>query len=487
MYRSRLSGGLDGDALRYVSSVSGDEEIAHYDILGSKAHVVMLCKCKIITEAEAGRILSALDSVAVSGGAHGTSEDIHEYVEAEVIRIAGMEAGGKMHTARSRNDQVVLDMRMKIRDDINTLCGRIADTASALVSLAERHKRSVMPLYTHLQQAQAGTLSHYLLAQADALLRDAERLDSAYARVNRNPLGAGPVGGTSIAIDRDLTTGLLGFDGMVENSIDATSSRDFAAEYLAALSILMTGLSRMSEDLVVWSTSEFSFIEMDDRFASPSSVMPQKKNPDVLEITRSRASAVMGDLVTVLSTIKGLATGYGRDLQQIKPRVWESTAAAMQAVALVGQVASSMTVNTDAMERAASEGHLIALDIAEKMVMGGVPFRSAHRTAGLLVQKAVESKKEVAGLTGAEVRQAVSGTGADPDEILGMARSATIPASLEGRVSRGSSGFAEQERMILDRRRRAAECREAAGLREARIKAAIGGLESAAAELAGRA
>ncbi len=466
--------------------MSEDEAIALYDILGSQAHVVMLCEGGIISGDEAAGILAALEGLKGAGTDGDTgAEDIHEYIEAAVIKKAGMQSGGKMHTARSRNDQVALDMRMKIRDDINTLCACLADTVDSLLSLAERHQRSIMPLYTHLQQAQAGTLSHYLLAQVDVLLRDMDRLHSVYGRINKSPLGAGPVGGTSIRIDRRRTAELLGFDGLVENSIDATSSRDFAAEYVAALAVLMTGLSRLSEDLVIWSSSEFSFIELSDESASPSSIMPQKKNPDMLELTRAKASEVIGNLVTVLASTKGLATGYGRDLQQIKSRVWSSSDAATHAVILVGSALTGMTVNEESMQRAAREGHLVALDVAEKMVLQGMPFRLAHRVTGLLVQKAVALKKDLSGLSLLEIREAVDGTGADPQAILQIAASTTVSSSLEDRISEGSSGFAEQKRMIQDRLGRVKACREEVRRRSDRVAGALADLSSAVSQLVG--
>ena len=287
-----------------------------------------------------------------------------------------------MHTARSRNDQVALDIRMKMRDDISVLCNCLLDAIEALVSLAERHQKTVMPLYTHLQQAQAGTFSHYLLAHVDALFRDYERLSGAFQRVNQSPLGAGPVGGTSLQIDRDMTAKLLGFYGLVENSIDATSTRDFAAEYVSSAAILMTNLSKLAEDFIIWSSTEFSFIELSDEFTSPSSVMPQKKNPDILELTRGKTAQVIGDLVGVLATVKGLATGYGRDLQEIKPPIWATSKTAISALIVVKSMMLTLSVNEKAMKKAAENGYLIALDVAEKLVLQGTPFRTAHKIAG---------------------------------------------------------------------------------------------------------
>lgn len=452
MYRARLSGDLTGATLGYVSSMSDDAGLALYDILGSEAHVVMLHEQDIIPREDTAAILAALEALKGADMDAGTeAEDIHEYIEGEVIKRAGMERGGRMHAGRSRNDQVSLDMRMRIRDDINALCGHLAETVGIMLTVAGRHKSSVMPLYTHLQQAQVGTLSHYLLAQADMLFRDMDRLGTVYGRVNKSPLGAGPVGGTGIPVKRERTAELLGFDGLVENSIDATSSRDFVAEYVAALAILMTNLSRLSEDMVIWSSTEFAFIELPDELASPSSVMPQKKNPDILELTRAKAAEVIGNLTAVLTSVKGLATGYGRDLQQLKPIVWRTSETALHAAILVGAAVGGMTVNEENMVNAAKKGHLVALDIAEKLVLYKMPFRQAHRVVGLLVQSAVKRGKDLSDLTEQEIEQVLTGTGADPNMVFQITEWANISTSLKDRVSKGSPRLEEQERMIGDR------------------------------------
>lgn len=436
----------------YVSSVEDDSEIALYDILGSQAHVLMLYERKLLTKAETKKILSALDSLkGEKFDSSSGAEDIHELVESLVIKKAGMASGGKMHTARSRNDQVALDMRMKIRDDICVLCNCLLDTIEALVSLAQNHKKTVMPLYTHLQQAQAGLFSHYLLAQADALFRDLERLHSSFGRVNENPLGAGPVGGTSISIDRHITTSLLGFDGIVENSVDATSTRDFVAEYVSVVAILMTNLSKIAEDFVIWSTAEFSFIELADEFTSPSSVMPQKKNPDILELTRGKTAEVIGGLTAVLATIKGLASGYGRDLQQIKSTVWSTSKISISALLILKSILLTLRVNEKQMKKSTESGYLMALDVAETLVQEGIPFRTTHKIAGGLVQLAHSKKKRLNKLTTSEVSTVVGDSGVDSDLVLRIIQSTTVASSLKSRKSFGSSGYEEQDRMIDSR------------------------------------
>ncbi len=452
MYRSRLDTDLSDITLDYVSSINDDSEIAFYDILGSQAHTLMLFQNNIIKKNDLKKILIALESLKKEKfDSSSGAEDIHELIESLVIKKAGMESGGKMHTARSRNDQVVLDIRMKIRDDINILCNCILDTVESLVSVAKNHQKTIMHLYTHLQQAQAGLFSHYLLAHADALLRDFQRLYDTFQRVNQSPLGAGPIGGTSIPIDRHSTAKMLGFDDVVENSIDATSTRDFVAEYVAMISILMTNLSKISEDFVIWSTSEFSFIELADEFTSPSSVMPQKKNPDILELTRGKTAEVIGNLTAILSTIKGLSSGYGRDLQQIKSSIWSSSKISISALLILKSILLTLKVNEKQMKKVTESSNLIALDIAEKLVQEGIPFRVTHKISGILVQLAHQSKKSISKLSSSDIKKSVIGTDVNPKSVSQIISTTSVVTSLKTRKSYGSSGYDEQKRMISDR------------------------------------
>ncbi len=474
MYRSRLGNDLGDITLDYVSSINDDSEIIIFDVLGSQAHVLMLQEKKIITKNDAKKILNALESLKKEKfNSSSNAEDIHELIESLVIKKAGMASGGKMHTARSRNDQVTLDIRMKIRNDINILCNCLLDTIEALVSLAKNHQKTIIPLYTHLQQAQVGLFSHYLLAHADALFRDFTRLYDTYIRVNESPLGAGPVGGTSIPIDRHSTAKMLGFSGIVENSIDATSTRDFVAEYVAMIAILMTNLSKIAEDFVLWSTSEFSFIELSDEFTSPSSVMPQKKNPDILELTRGKTAEIIGNLTAILSTIKGLSTGYGRDLQQIKSSIWSTSKTSISALVILKSILLTLTVNEKQMKKATDSSYLIALDIAEKLVLREIPFRTTHKITGSLVQQAHNSKKSLNKLTTKEIKKSVEGTKVDPKIVSEIIKSTTIASSLKDRISFGSSGYAEQKRMIQDRIKKINDYRTKTTKRENEISNAL--------------
>ena len=455
MYRSRLGKKLDEITLSYVSSISDDLDIAFYDIIGSEAHVIMLYENKLLTKKELKNILSALESL--KGGnisqPEFEPEDIHELIESLVIKKAGLEDGGKMHTARSRNDQVALDIRMKVRDDINILSQCLLETVNTLLNTAKKHSKTIMPLYTHLQQAQVGLFSHYLIAYADSLLRDLDRFMSLYQRVDQSPLGAGPVGGTSLPINRNTTAKILGFSSLIENSIDATSTRDFVSEYVSASAIMMTNLSRLAEDFIIWSSSEFSFIELSDDFSSPSSVMPQKKNPDILELTRGKTSQVIGYLTSILSTTKGLSSGYSRDLQQIKSSIWSTSKISITALIIIKSMLSELTVNEDKMRKAAEDGYLIALDLAEKLVQQKIPFRTAHNIVGNLVQIAHVSKKHISDLDINDIN-AISQKTIKPKKLLQIIQGTTISSSLKNRRSKGSSGISEQTRMISQRTKR---------------------------------
>lgn len=487
MYRTRLGGKLDDVVSTYVSSINDDAAIVRYDILGSIAHVIMLNESRLVSRKEASAILCALLAIKPKSLlASKSAEDIHELVESKVISRTG-DAGRRMHTARSRNDQVSLDIRMKLRDDINEISNLSADLIDALLKVASKHTKTVMPLYTHLQHAQYGTLSHYLIAHADSLLRDIERLGSAYGRINHSPLGASAIGGTSLRIDRRRTAKLLGFEKIVENSIDATSGRDHVAEYVAAIAIMMTSLSRIAEDLVIWSTSEFSFIELGDAISSPSSVMPQKKNPDVLELTRGKASETIGNLVSVLATSKGLATGYGRDLQHAKIPAWNASQSAAGALAVMRAVILGIKVNKEQMAQAATSGFLDALEVVEILVAdNGVPFRDAHSIVARLVRIAHNAKKRLDELDDGELRSAQSGSHIPKDALRSAIAKSGPQKSLQRRRSTGSAGFAEQSKMLRSRSSALKTVRQTISRKEKIISSSYRTLEQKARAIASK-
>ena len=478
MYRSRLGKDLDDITLSYVSSIKDDSDIAFYDIIGSEAHVIMLYENKLLSKIETKKILTALEEL--KGGNISQPdfepEDIHELIESLVIKKTGIENGGKMHTARSRNDQVALDIRLKIRDDINILLQCLIETISTLLKTAQENTKTIMPLYTHLQQAQVGVFSHYLLSYADSLLRDLDRFMSLYGRVNQSPLGAGPVGGTSLPIDRDSTAKLLGFSSLVENSIDATSTRDFVAEYVANSAIMMTNLSRLSEDFIIWSSAEFSFIELSDDFTSPSSVMPQKKNPDILELTRGKTSQVIGYLTSILTTTKGLPSGYGRDLQQIKSSIWSTSKTSITALIIIKSMLSDLIVNQEKMQKATEEGFLVALDLAENLVLEKIPFRAAHNIVGNLVQLAHNSKKLLSDLELSEI-ESLRIKDIKSTKLFELIQKTTVSSSLKQRKSKGSAGTSEQTRMIGQRTRKLVTLKKSVKTQNDNVKKSLTFLE----------
>ena len=478
MYRSRLGKDLDDITLSYVSSIKDDTDIAFYDIIGSEAHVIMLYENKLLSKIEVKKILTALEEL--KGGNISQPdfepEDIHELIESLVIKKTGIENGGKMHTARSRNDQVALDIRLKIRDDINILLQCLIETISTLLKKAQENTKTIMPLYTHLQQAQVGVFSHYLLSYADSLFRDLDRFMSLYTRVNQSPLGAGPVGGTSLPIDRDSTAKMLGFTSLVENSIDATSTRDFVAEYVANSAIMMTNLSRLSEDFIIWSSAEFSFIELSDDFTSPSSVMPQKKNPDILELTRGKTSQVIGYLTSILTTTKGLPSGYSRDLQQIKSSIWSTSKTSITALIIIKSMLSDLTVNQEKMQKATEEGFLVALDLAENLVLEKIPFRAAHNIVGNLVQLAHNSKKLLSDLELSEI-ESLRIKDIKSTKLFELIQKTTVSSSLKQRKSKGSAGTSEQTRMIGQRTRKLVTLKKSVKTQNDNVKKSLTFLE----------
>ena len=453
MYRSRFNVDPNKFTLNYTSSTLDDSQIIFYDIIGSQVHVLMLYRKHIITKNEATKILDALEDLKrLKIKKNSKHDDIHELIESLVINKTGLICGGKMHTGRSRNDQISLDLRLKLRDDVNKLCMYLIDLIEVLIVLANKNKRTIMPLYTHLQHAQIGLFSHYLLSYIDSLFRDFDRLYESYDRINECPLGAGPIGGTSINIDRKFVAKKLKFRRILDNSIDAISTRDFIAEYISIISILMINISRLSEDFIIWSTSEFSFVEFEDEFAATSSIMPQKKNYDVLEITRGKTSQVIGNTVSILTILKSLPSGYNRDLQEIKRPLWSSSEISMQTIFIIKNILKSLTVKKSHMENAISEGYLTSLDIAEELVKKKITFRIAHKIVGKLVQTAYALNKPLLKLTIKEITNSIMEyKDLDPKLLIEIINSITPNSSLRNRTSYGSSGFNAQSRMINDR------------------------------------
>jgi len=459
VYRSRLKRPPSKEASRFLSSIGDDYRIFEEDIDGTEAHNIMLFEQGILSKEDLTKILSSLEKLRREYRSGKVKmdysyEDVHEYIESYVTRDVGVEVGGKLHTGRSRNDQVVLDIRMRLRTEILEIAEAVIDLISALLERAREFKGKIMPLYTHTQHAQIGTLSHYLLSYVDVFLRDLNRLDSCYERVNLSPLGAGPIGGTSIPVDRWRTASLLGFKGIIENSIDAVSSRDVEIEVLSVLANLMTSISRIAEDLVLWSSSEFRFIEVADEYSSTSSIMPQKKNPCTLELLRGRTGRVYGALAGVLSICKGLVTGYNRDLQEVKHHLWVGLESVKDSVEILAGAIKTLSINEDRMRAEAELGYTLAVDLAERLVEEvGLPFREAHRLVGKIVSELISRNLKLSDLKPElieEVSLNVLGKRVKiPDRLLSEVLNPE--ASLYNRKSVGSPNPVETDRMLRDR------------------------------------
>jgi argininosuccinate lyase len=371
--RDRFSG---GPARGFLSSLAADERIFAADLAVDRAHVVMLEAQGLVDEEDAGAILAALDDVEAAGhDALPDGEDVHEAIESAVIERVG-DAGGRMHTARSRNDEVATCIRYRFREDLLAAAEATLLLREALAEVAAGHAETVMPGYTHLQPAQPTTVAHHLLSYEGALRRDTERLLAAYDRTNRSPLGAAAFAGTTFDVDRERTAELLGFDTILENAMDAVTARDFLVEGVAALAALATTLSGLAEDLVTY--SHRGFVELDDAYASTSSIMPQKKNPDTMELARASAGDAAGALQGLLTTLHGLPRAYNRDLQRASPHAWEAVDAATEAIEVAAGAVATAAWDEDALAAAAGEGFSTATGVADLLARSGVPFRTAH-------------------------------------------------------------------------------------------------------------
>ena len=460
MYRSRPKGNLDKDMLNFLSSLNDDQQILHYDILGSEAHVIMLHDIGILTLHETKKILVALEQIRHKPAmlATGDVEDIHESIESLIIQQTGVDIGGKIQIGRSRNDQVILDIRMKVRDDINEICEKIITLITSLLKKADENIDTIMPMYTHLRQAQIGTFSHFALSYADSLFRDMDRLYITYVRINQSPLGAGAIGGSRIKLNRQKTARLLGFKGIVRNSIDATSSRDTIIEYTMELTIIMLTLSRMTEDFIIWSTDEFGYLDISDEFSSSSSAMPHKKNPDPLELLRAKAGTVSGNLLTMITIIKAIPSGYSRDLQEIKTSLWQASATTTQALKIMNYVVKSLIINKERMQHASSSSYAISFDLAELLaIKNGISFRTAHKVMGLLVQKAIGNNRQpLRMLREEDIREVLESLGSklSAEEVLKDIKEAAPQKSISSRQSLGSPNPMQEQNMVKLSRRR---------------------------------
>jgi len=391
---------------RFNASIAFDRRLYAQDIEGSNAHCRMLAKQGIITKAEASKILRGLAEIRKvldKGGFDDTCEDIHTLVEQALVDRVGP-VGEKLHTGRSRNDQVALDVRLYARDAIGRVDGFIRDMQRALVVLAERNSGVIMPGYTHLQRAQPVLLSHHLLAYYEMLKRDRQRFAETLKRVNVLPLGSAALAGSTFDLDREMVARELGFDAISENSMDAVSDRDFVLEFLFASSVVMMHLSRLSEELVIWATREFDFVFVPDAFCTGSSIMPQKKNPDLMELVRAKTGRVYGHLTALLTTMKGLPLAYNKDMQEDKEPLFDAVDTVEQSLNVMTRLLREISFNKERMKEAVDQGYLVATDLADYLVRKGVTFRQAHEVVGKMVLYALDRKKELGQFTLKEMK-----------------------------------------------------------------------------------
>ncbi len=403
MWDARFSKAENSRVNDFNSSISFDSRMFWEDIEGSMAHATMLGRCGIISADEAGKIVAALAEIRddIASGKlpiDPEAEDIHMFVE-EVLTARIGDTGKRLHTARSRNDQVALDIRLYLKKEITDIRALVKGLLDAIVTIAEDNVDSVMPGYTHLQRAQPVTFAHYVLAYAQMFVRDDLRLSQIYDRTNVSPLGSGALASTTYPIDRHLVAELLGMDGVTENSMDGVSDRDFLIELVFELSMIMMHLSRFSEEIILWCTSEFGFIELDDAFSTGSSIMPQKKNPDIAELVRGKTGRVYGDLTTVLTMMKGIPLAYNKDMQEDKEAAFDAIDNAKLCIELFTSMIATMTVKTEKLRRAASGGFINATDCADYLVKKGLPFRDAYRVSGKLVAYCIEHRTDLESLS----------------------------------------------------------------------------------------
>jgi argininosuccinate lyase len=483
MYRSRPRGLIDQEILKFLSSIRDDFAVFYYDIIGSEAHVIMLHEIGYLSKGELVDILTALEEAKVHPEEimkKSEFEDIHESIEAFVVEKIGMDKGGMLQTARSRNDQVMVDLKMKLRIDINDICILLADLIDSLLKRADSNKDTVMLLYTHLQHAQIGSFSHYLLSYTESLFRDMERLGQSYGRINESPLGSSAIGGSTFSVDRNRTAALLGFDRLTTNSIDATSSRDVILEYLSCLGILMITLSRIAEDFILWTTSEFGYIELADPASSTSSAMPQKKNPDPLELLRAKSGGILGNLTASMAILKGLPSGYSRDLQELKSLVFQSSTTTEQSLRILRFVIDSCVVYKSRMLEAATQSFANAVDVAELLASREhLPFRSAHQLVGSLVNLAIKmGRLTLANLEEDEIDQLLKSLGSQitAGKLKEVIKGCSAKGSLNLRKSKGSPNRVEQVEMILQNDIRLKDFRERIEKRQKAIEIAYDNL-----------
>ncbi|MCC8067418.1 MAG: argininosuccinate lyase [Clostridiales bacterium] len=446
LWGGRFTKATDQMVYDFNASISFDKRLYRQDIEGSLAHVKMLAQQGILTEEERDAIIAGLEGILAdveSGVLEITSEyeDIHSFVEANLTERIG-DAGKKLHTGRSRNDQVALDMRMYVRDAVKETDRQLLQLLKVLQRIMEENLDTFMPGFTHLQKAQPVTLAHHVGAYFEMFKRDRSRLVDIYKRMNYCPLGAGALAGTTYPLDRDLTAQLLGFDGPTLNSMDSVSDRDYVIEYLSALSTIMMHLSRFSEEIIIWNSNEYRFVEIDDAYSTGSSIMPQKKNPDIAELVRGKTGRVYASLMGILTTMKGLPLAYNKDMQEDKEGTFDAIDTVNSCLPLFTGMLDTMKFNKNVMEASAKNGFTNATDVADYLVNHGVPFRDAHGISGRLVLKCIAKNKALDDLTLEEFREESDAFEADIYDAISM------KTCVEKRLTEGAPGEAAMRKVL---------------------------------------
>ncbi len=433
---------------RYTSSVFFDKRLWKADIQGSLAHAEMLAAQGVISAADQAAIARGMAQITqeIESGAFEWKldlEDVHLNIEARLTQLVG-DAGKRLHTGRSRNDQVATDVRLWLRDEIDLIAGLLTSLQKALVDIAERHAEVILPGFTHLQVAQPVSFGHHMLAYVEMFARDTERMADVRRRVNRLPLGAAALAGTSYPLDRERVARTLGMDGVCQNSLDAVSDRDFAIEFAAAASLTMVHVSRLSEELILWMSQNFGFITLADRFTTGSSIMPQKKNPDVPELARGKTGRVVGHLMGLITLMKGQPLAYNKDNQEDKEPLFDTVDTLKDTLRIFAEMAGGITVRPEAMQQAALRGHATATDLADYLVKKGLPFRDAHETVAHAVKAATAEGKDLADLPLAQLQGFHAAIEADVFDVLSLRGSlnarnvlgGTAPAQVRAQIAR---------------------------------------------------
>lgn len=446
MWAGRFSKALDQQADDFNSSIHIDSRMVRQDITGSMAHAAMLASKGIIGREDADSIIDELERILsdIEDGSlpiDYSAEDIHMFVEAELTRRIG-DTGKKLHTARSRNDQVALDIRLYLRDASARIVGLIRELLAAIVAQAQQHKMTIMPGYTHLQRAQPITFAHHLLAYGMMFTRDIGRIEDAVKRMNACPLGSCALAGTTYQTDRDMVAQQLGFDSITLNSIDGVSDRDFCIELLAAFATVMMHLSRFSEEIVLWSSWEFRFVELDDAYTTGSSIMPQKKNPDIAELVRGKTGRVYGDLMAMLTVLKGLPLAYNKDMQEDKEAVFDAVDTVEQCLTVFTPMLAGMKARPEVMLQAAQKGFINATDLADYLTKKGLPFRTAYKIVGRIVGQCVADGRVLEEVPLEEYRQF------SPAFAEDLYQAIDLHTCVKSRISAGGTGLRSVEKQL---------------------------------------